>query len=885
MKIEDKYNSKYIENKIYNFWLNGNFFRSEPNNKIPYTLIMPPPNVTGILHMGHVLNNTIQDVLARIFRMKGYNVCWIPGTDHASIATEAKINLELKKNNISKYDLGREKFLKKTWKWTNNHSEIIFKQLKMLGCSCDWKRSIFTMDKNLSNSVTKAFIKLYNKGLIYRDYRMINWDPIAKTTISDEEVLYKKILKKLYYIKYKLEKEEKFIIIATTRPETIFGDTAICINPNDKRFFHLKNKKAIVPIVNRIIPIIEDKYVDYNFGTGCLKVTPAHDFNDKILGDKYRLKFIRIFDNNGIFNNQALHFSGRDRFEAKNDIINELKNLNLLVKEEQIYSKICLSERTNAIIEPIISYQWFLKMDKKITYPALKYVIKENKIKFFPEKTKNIYYQWIKNIKDWNISRQLWWGHRLPVYYYGNKLENFIVSDNIENALNIIKKKTKNNLLSIKDIKQESDVLDTWFSSWILPISIFNGIDDPNNKEIKYYYPSNIVVSGNDILFFWITRMIIAGYTFMNKEPFKNVYFTGIVRDNKLQKMSKSLGNSPNIIDLINKYGADSIRAGILINNHSGSDLIFSEKICVQGRNFSNKIWNAFKLIKSWNNNEKLILSESDKIAITWFKNKFNKILINIEKYLSIYKISESLIIIYKFIWYDFSSIYLEIIKPVKNREIPNLLLNITKKYLEYILKILHPYMPFISEEIWQNIKSKPYEPLIISKWPNIKSYDTNFLNKFEKTYNVIKNIRNLKKLQNLSIKTKVVLYTTIKENSTLFEPILLKMANLCSIFYIKSKEDIKVENFISFLLDEEYYFIPIYNNNYYYNNINYNKIKEKLKYLTNFLLKIKNNLSNKNFLSLAPKNIIDIERKKEYDILKKIDYIKNKLKLYNDKK
>lgn len=874
-----KYNSKIIENKIYDFWMNKNYFYSEPNDKKSYTIVMPPPNVTGMLHIGHILNNTIQDVLVRIKRMKGYNVCWIPGTDHASIATEVKIISELKKKGLSKYNFEREKFLNITWDWVNKYNNIILTQLKKIGCSCDWQRFKFTMDKDLSESVTKIFIDLYNRGLIYRDYKIVNWDTVSRTTISDEEILYKNYSGKLYYIKYKIKGTEEFINIATTRPETIFGDSAICINPNDNRYNHLKNKKAIIPIVNRIIPIIEDEYVDINFGTGCIKVTPSHDFNDKKLGDKHNLIFINILNEDGTLNEKCLHYNGKDRFQVKKEIIKELKEIGSLIKEENYLYKIGLSERTKTIVEPKLSLQWFLKMNEMID-PALKYVIKDKIINFYPKKIKNIYYNWIKNIRDWNISRQLWWGHRMPVYYYGNNKEEFVVAKNIESALEIIKNKTKNFNINKEDIKQDKNVLDTWFSSWIWPITVFDGIRNPKNNEFLYYYPTKDLISGPDILFFWVARMIMAGHIFINKEPFKNVYFTGIIRDNKRRKMSKSLGNSPNINDLIDKYGADGIRIGILINTKYGNDFIFNENICLQGRNFANKIWNAFILIMNWKIDNNIECSKSDKIAIQWIENRFYQVLNELEKYYNLYKISESIILLYKFIWDDFCSYYLEIIKPYYNKNISPIVLKNTIKWFENILKILHPYMPFITEEIWQKMKPRSSkEALIVTSWPKKKIFDKNFIKNFSESKNIISNIRAIKKYNNIDYKQKIFLYVVLNSKNSFFDPIILKLAYISKIIYFESKPK---KNFFSFIINNNEFFIEKNNMNknklLYNNNIVKEKLQNDLNYQNNFLLKIRKNLSNIKFMSLAPKTIIIAEQKKEQDIIKKILYIKEQL-------
>lgn len=872
MEISNKYNFKLIEEKIYSYWINGNYFHSEPNNKIPYTIVIPPPNITGILHMGHMLNNTIQDILARIARMKGYNVCWIPGLDHASIATEAKIVSQLKNEGILKSDLGRKKFLDRVWKWAYENSSIILDQLKRLGCSCDWERAKFTMDEKLYQSVIKVFIDLYHKKWIYRGYRMIYWDPEAKTSISEEEIIYKEILGKLYYIKYKINNENNFITIATTRPETIFGDTAVCIHPEDTRFSHLKNKKVIIPIVNRLVPIIQDNYVDINFGTGCLKITPAHDINDYILANKHKLNIINIFHKDATLNKEGLHYQGQDRFDVRKKIIKELKNLGFLVKIENYSHKISLSERTQSIIEPKLSMQWFLNMKEMVT-PALESVM-NGEIQFHPKKFKNVYKHWLSNIHDWNISRQLWWGHQIPVYYYGNNSEKFIVAENIEKALEIIHKETNNFNLTIKDIRQDLDVLDTWFSSWIWPISVFDGILHPKNPDISYYYPTQDLVTGPDILFFWVSRMIMAGYMLRNEKPFSNVYFTGIVRDKEYKKMSKSLGNSPNALELINKYGADSIRIGLLLSTQAGNDLIFDENLCLQGRNFTNKLWNAFRLIINLKTDENISPSESEQLILIWFQNRFYQVLEEIEKDFLIYKISNGLIKIYKLVWDDFCSLYLEIIKPTSGQAISTSIFNKTIKWFEKLLKILHPYIPFITEKIWQYIKSRSLkEALIISSWPQKKPYNIIILNQFKKALQIITHIRHIRKSHNIPYKKKLSLYIMIENKKIFFKAIIIKLSYIEEFLYVQVKPKTKI---FSFYIDSNEYFISINKNIDYSKEIK--KLKNDFHYQKEFLMKIRKNLLNKKFISYAPKNIITHEYKKEHDCLKRIKLIKKNL-------
>ncbi|WP_185868646.1 valine--tRNA ligase [Blattabacterium cuenoti] len=878
MNISFKYNPKSVEKKIYHEWMKENCFSSFPDNKrIPYSIIMPPPNITGILHIGHMLNNTLQDVLIRYARMNGYNSCWIPSTDHASIATEARVSYELKKKGLSKFLLGRKRFLSHVLRWANKHQEIIFDQIRQIGCSCDWNRVQFTMDKNLYDSVKKCFIDLYDQGFIYRGYHVVNWDTQAKTTISDEEVIYKEQMDKLYYLTYKIKNENYHVTIATTRPETIFGDTAICYHPCDKRFFHLKGKKAIVPIINREIPIIQDSCVDRQYGTGCFKVTPAHDRKDQILYKKYKLNIINLFHEDGTMNENALHYQGLDRFEVRKKIVQELNILGFLKKIEPCIHKIGFSERTSTIVEYRLSLQWFLKM-KKISIPAIE-AVKNGDIQFYPEKMKKNYIEWMENIHDWNISRQLWWGHRIPVFYYGKKMNEFVVADSWENALKKARKKTNNPML--KDLFQENDVLDTWFSSWILPITLFDGINHPENKEICYYYPTEIIVTGYDILFFWIARMIISGYFFMKKKPFSKVFFTGIMRDSNDKKISKSLNNSPNTIKLIDQYGADSLRFGLMLKNSAGKDFHFDEKICLQGKNFSNKIWNAFRLIKSWTFDEKEEEdgSECNKIACKWLKNRFYFILEKFEKFFVKYKLEESLMIIYKFVCFDFCSWYLEIIKPIKNKK------KISKKtykntilYFEYILQLLHPYMPFISEKIWHLLKEKKRKKFLISShWPKRKSYDNNIINSFEKTMQIISKIRNIRKENNLPFKERLVLFFMRKIKKNEYDSIILKLANISNIISVDKEP--KGSSFFSFILNSEKFFLFHENKKFSNNHNTIINIEKKIKYFYGLLSIIQKNLSNNEYIRSVPEYIFLKEKKKERDTLKKIIQLKEHLK------
>ncbi|WP_299611049.1 valine--tRNA ligase [uncultured Aquimarina sp.] len=873
MALAGKYDAKSVEEKWYNYWMENNYFHSEVDEREAYTIVIPPPNVTGVLHMGHMLNNTIQDVLIRRARLKGYNACWVPGTDHASIATEAKVVAKLKEQGINKNDLTREEFLEHAWEWTHKHGGIILEQLKKLGASCDWERTAFTMDDNLSQSVIKVFVDLYNKGLIYRGYRMVNWDPEAKTTLSDEEVIYEEKQGNLYYLNYKIEGSNNVLTIATTRPETIMGDTAICINPNDERFTHLKGKKAIVPIANRTIPIIEDEYVDMEFGTGCLKVTPAHDQNDKVLGDKHSLEVIDIFNDDATLNSFGLHYEGKDRFVVRKEIVKELEQLGVLEKVETHLNKVGTSERTKAVIEPKLSDQWFLKMEG-LAKPALDAVINKD-VNLVPEKFINTYRHWMENVRDWNISRQLWWGHQIPAYFYGDGKEDFVVAETQEKALVLAKEKTGNAGLTEGDLQQDPDALDTWFSSWLWPMSVFNGILEPENEEINYYYPTNDLVTAPEILFFWVARMIIAGYEYKKEKPFTNVYLTGIVRDKQRRKMSKSLGNSPDPLDLIDKYGADAIRVGMLLSSPAGNDLMFDEDLCDQGRkSFVNKIYSSFNLVSGWEVDSTIEQPEASKVAIQWYKSKFQKALVELEDAYTKYRISDALMITYKLIRDDFSSWLLEMVKPAYQSPID------AKTYKEIIeifednLKISHPFVPFISEEIWQQIADRTKEEaLIVSSWPIITSVDEELIAAFDFASDVISGIRTIRKEKNISFKETIELSVLNSENSTkTFDSVISKLGNIEALSYV----DAKVDGALSFRVKSNEYFIPISGSVNVEEEVK--KLTEELSYTEGFLKSVQKKLQNERFVNNAPEKVIANERKKQADAEAKIATLKASL-------
>tara|TARA_R110002050_G_scaffold65260_1_gene141479 strand:+ start:55 stop:2685 length:2631 start_codon:yes stop_codon:yes gene_type:complete len=872
MEIPSKYEPQRVEGQWYDYWTKHNYFHSTPDDREPYTIVIPPPNVTGVLHMGHMLNNTIQDVLIRRARLMGKNACWVPGTDHASIATEAKVVAKLKEQGIDKKDITREEFLKHAWDWTHEYGGVILEQLKKLGCSCDWERTKFTMDDNMSASVIKVFVDLYNKGLIYRGYRMVNWDPEAKTTLSDEEVIYEERQGLLYYLAYKIEGSDETVTIATTRPETILGDTAICINPTDERYAHLRGKKAIVPICNRVIPIIEDEYVDVEFGTGCLKVTPAHDINDKALGEKHNLETIDIFNEDASLNSFGLHYEGKDRFEVRKAISKELEEKGYLVKTEQHINKIGTSERTKAVIEPRLSDQWFLSMED-LAKPAIKSVLEDEDIKLFPKKFENTYRHWMENIRDWNISRQLWWGQQIPAYYFGDGQDDFVVAETKEEALDMARKKSGNSGLTLDDLKQDADALDTWFSSWIWPISVFNGILEPNNKEIEYYYPTNDLVTGPDILFFWVARMIISGYEYRNERPFENVYLTGLVRDKQRRKMSKSLGNSPDALQLIEDYGADGVRVGLLLSSAAGNDLMFDEALCQQGKNFANKIWNGFRLVKGWEVAD-LPQPEASKLGIEWYTSKFNKTLEEIEDHFSKYRISDALMAIYKLVWDDYSSWLLEIIKPAYQQPIDRITFDAVIHIFEENLKLLHPFMPFLTEEVWQHIAERtPEEALVIAKWPNVQPVNENLIEGFNFAADVIAGIRTIRKEKNIPMKDALQLAVLNDGDiSKDWDVVIAKLTNVSDIDYVDSA----VDGALTFRVKSNEYFVPMVGAIDIGAEIK--KLEEELEYIKGFLVSVRKKLSNERFVANAPAQVIDLERQKEADAIAKIDTLEKSL-------
>ena len=870
--IPAQFNAKEAEQKWYEYWMKNDYFTSKPDHRTPYTIVIPPPNVTGVLHMGHMLNNTIQDVLIRRARLKGFNACWVPGTDHASIATEAKVVAKLKEEGINKNDLSREEFLKHAWEWTDKYGGTILEQLKQLGCSCDWSRTKFTMDPDMSESVIHSFVDLYNKGLIYRGFRMVNWDPEAKTTLSDEEVIFEERQGKLYFINYKIEGSEDFLTVATTRPETIFGDTAICINPNDERFAHLKGKKAIVPVCGRVIPIIEDEYVDVEFGTGCLKVTPAHDTNDKALGDKHNLEIIDIFNEDASLNSFGLHYQGKDRFVVREEIAKELETIGALAKTETHLNKVGTSERTKAVIEPRLSDQWFLSMEELVK-PAIKAVLESDEIKLYPSRFNNTYAHWLNNIRDWNISRQLWWGQQIPAYFYGDGKEDFVVAKNIDEALKLAQETTKNNQLTTNDLRQDADALDTWFSSWLWPMAVFGGVLDPENEDFKYYYPTNDLVTGPDILFFWVARMIIAGYEYTGEKPFSNVYLTGLVRDSQGRKMSKSLGNSPEPLGLIEKFGADGVRVGLLLSASAGNDILFDEELCNQGKGFSNKIWNAFKLIKGWEVAD-IVQPEASKVAIEWYEAKLQKALLEIEDNFEKYRLSEALMSIYKLVWDDFCSWFLEMIKPGYQQPIDKATFDKAIEMLENNLKLLHPFMPFLTEEIWHHIAERtPEKALIVGEWPKSKSFDEKLITDFEFASEVISGIRTIRKDKNIPFRDVIELRVVNNEHaSTYFDSVVLKLGNIVDLVYVAEK----VDGALSYRVKSNEYFIPITGNIDVEAEIA--KLTEELNYTKGFLRSVQGKLANEKFVAGAPEQVIANERKKEADALAKIATIEQSL-------
>ncbi|OFZ64454.1 MAG: valine--tRNA ligase, partial [Bacteroidetes bacterium RIFCSPHIGHO2_02_FULL_44_7] len=870
---------KKAEERWYSHWMNKGYFHSVPDDREPYTIVIPPPNVTGILHMGHMLNNTIQDVLVRRARMLGKNACWVPGTDHASIATEAKVVQKLRQENIKKSDLSRDEFLAHAFEWKDKHGGIILEQLKKLGASCDWERTSFTMDPEYSESVINVFIDLYKKGKIYRGVRMVNWDPEALTALSDEEVIHKEVNSKLFNVRYKIaDSDDTWLTIATTRPETILGDTAICVNPNDVRYANLRGKHAIVPISGRKVPIIFDEYVDMDFGTGCLKVTPAHDTNDYDLGKKHNLATIDILNDNGTLNEHGLHYAGKDRFEVRKLIEKELYEKGYLVKTEDHINKVGYSERTNAVIEPRLSLQWFVDM-KELSAPALENVM-NGKIAFHPKKFENTYRHWMENIKDWCISRQLWWGHRIPAWYFGEGNENYVVAKTLEEAVASASEKA-GRVVAAEELRQDEDVLDTWFSSWLWPISVFNGLTDPGNEEIKYYYPTNDLVTAPEIMFFWVARMIIAGYEYMGDVPFRNVYYTGIVRDKLGRKMSKQLGNSPDPLDLIEKYGADGVRVGILISSPAGNDLPFDSGQCEQGRNFTNKIWNAYRLVDSWNVQEDLAQPESSKMAIRWFTAKLAGEIQSINESYDKFKISEALMSTYKLVWDDFCSWYLEMIKPGYQHPIDRATLEATKDFFEILLSLLQPFTPFVAEELWHLIRERAEgDDCIVAKWPvmEINAAEASaILSQFTVAEEVITNIRNIRKNNNIANKVRMELM--VKKNADLnasFDSVIVKMGNLSQLEYVQGK----VANSNSFIVDGNEYFIP------FGEAIDVegekDKLSEELAYTKGFLKGVQKKLQNEKFVASAPEAVVAVERKKESDALNKIAILEDKLASLN---
>lgn len=873
MEIASKYNPIEVEDKWYKYWLENGFFHSKPDDREPYSIVIPPPNVTGILHMGHMLNNTIQDILVRRARMEGKNACWVPGTDHASIATEAKVVEKLASEGIKKSDLTREEFLEHAWEWTHKHGGIILEQLKKLGASCDWDRTCFTMDEKRSESVLKVFTDLHNKGLIYRGVRMVNWDPQAKTALSDEEVIHKEVTGKLYYMRYAIVGEEgKYAVIATTRPETIFGDTAVCINPNNPKTAHLKGKKLIVPIANREVAVIEDDYVDVEFGTGCLKVTPAHDINDYMLGDKHNLESIDIFNDDGTLNEHGLHYNGKDRFDVRTLIEKELEEKDLIEKTEPYTNSVGFSERTDSVIEPKLSMQWFLKMED-LAKPALDAVMNDT-VQLYPAKFKNTYRHWMENVKDWCISRQLWWGHRIPVYYLPEG--GYVVAETEEEALKLAKEIDPK--LELSDLRQDEDCLDTWFSSWLWPISVFDGINNPDNEDINYYYPTNDLVTAPEILFFWVARMIIAGYEYRDERCFKNVYLTGIVRDKMGRKMSKSLGNSPDPILLMQKYGADGVRMGMLLTSAAGNDLPFDEVLCEQGRNFNNKIWNAFRLVKGWEVDDTIPQPEAAKIAVEWFDNKLSQTIEEMDDLFSKYRLSEALMLLYKLFWDEFSSWYLELVKPAYQQPIDKATYQATLSYFDALLRLLHPFMPFITEELWQAIAPrKEDESIMMAALPKSKAYNGEFLSDIEHTKHIISSIRTIRLEKNIPNRDELSLEILGKHNSA-YNAAITKMANLSAIDAV----DEKSAGAASFMVATTEFAIPLTDNIDVEAELE--KLKAELIYQEGFLKSVQKKLSNERFVQNAKPEIVDNERKKQADAESKITSLKESIEALESK-
>ena len=887
MELASKYNPADVEGKWYQYWLDNKLFSSKPDGREPYTVVIPPPNVTGVLHMGHMLNNTIQDILVRRARMMGKNACWVPGTDHASIATEAKVVNKLAQQGIKKTDLAREEFLKHAWAWTEEHGGIILKQLRRLGASCDWDRTAFTMDEKRSQSVIKVFVDLYNKGLIYRGVRMVNWDPKALTALSDEEVIYKEEHSKLYYLRYYVANDDmsgetgaegeivhrdaqgrRYAVVATTRPETIMGDTAMCINPADPKNQWLKGKKVIVPLVGRVIPVIEDSYVDIEFGTGCLKVTPAHDVNDYMLGEKYNLQSIDIFNDNGTISEAAGMYVGMDRFDVREQIEKDLNAAGLLEKVEAYTNKVGFSERTNVAIEPKLSMQWFLKM-QHFADMALPPVMNDE-LKFYPTKYKNTYRNWLENIKDWCISRQLWWGHRIPAYFLPQG--GFVVAETPEEALKLAQEKSGNPSLKLEDLRQDDDCLDTWFSSWLWPISLFDGINNPGNEEIKYYYPTADLVTGPDIIFFWVARMIMAGYEYMGDMPFKNVYFTGIVRDKIGRKMSKSLGNSPDPLDLIDKYGADGVRMGMMLSAPAGNDILFDDALCEQGRNFNNKIWNAFRLVKGWEVAD-IEQPEYARLATEWFDAMLTKTAAEVDDLFGKYRLSEALMAVYKLFWDEFSSWYLEMVKPAYGQPIDKATYEKTLGFFDTLLKLLHPFMPFITEELWQHIYDRKEGESIMTQILNVAgNYDETIIAQFEAVKEVIGGIRTIRLQKNIAQKEALTLEVVGESPVSKYNAVIAKLCNLSAINAVAAK----AEGAAAFMVGTTEYAVPL--GNLINVEEELKKLEADLKYQEGFLQSVLKKLSNEKFVSKAPANVIEMERKKQADAETKIAALKESI-------
>lgn len=869
MELASKYNPADVEGKWYQYWMEHKLFSSKPDGREPYTIVIPPPNVTGVLHMGHMLNNTIQDILVRRARMEGKNACWVAGTDHASIATEAKVVNKLAAQGIKKSDLTRDEFLQHAWEWTHEHGGIILKQLRRLGASCDWDRTAFTMDAIRSESVLKVFNDLHEKGLIYRGVRMVNWDPKALTAVSDEEVIHKEEHGKLYYLRYKVEGEDTYAVVATTRPETIMGDVAMCINPNDPKNHHLKGKKVIVPLVNRVVPVIEDDYVDIEFGTGCLKVTPAHDVNDYMLGEKYNLPIIDIFNDNGTISEAGELYIGMDRFDVRKQIVKDLAAAELMEKEEPYTNKVGYSERTNVVIEPKLSMQWFLKMEH-LAEIALKPVM-DDELKFYPPKYKNTYRHWMENIKDWNISRQLWWGHQIPVWYLPEG--GYVVAMNELEALEKAKTKTGNANLTVADLRQDEDCLDTWFSSWLWPISLFNGILDPGNEEMKYYYPTSDLVTAPDIIFFWVARMIMAGYEYEGDMPFRNVYFTGIVRDKQGRKMSKSLGNSPDPLELIDRYGADGVRMGMMLAAPAGNDILFDDALCEQGRNFNSKIWNAFRLIKGWKIDENAQIPEAAKLASRWFESRQNEVALEMADHFSKYRLNDALMAVYKLFWDEFSSWYLEIIKPAYGQGISRAIYSDTICFLDNLLKLLHPFMPFITEELWQQMyEREPGESIMIEPLTLDTYVDKAMVNGFELAKEVISNIRSIRLQKNIAQKEPLELEVVGQNPVAEFNAVITKMCNLSAITVVQTK----TEGAASFMIGTTEYAVPM--GSMIDVEAEITRMEAELKHKEGFLQGVLKKLSNEKFVSNAPAAVLDMERKKQADAESIINSLKESI-------